>query len=393
VNRAATLLIAAAAMLFFTGTAHQNIEAFQGALEKLAENNHLPGFSAAIVMDQELLWSDGFGYADLENKVAAGPDTPYRLASLSKPFAAVILLQLVEEKKLDLGSLMRNFAILPWFESGGGNWAHYPARYAAQPITVRHVLSHTSQSNPPGDSYQYSGNVFGDLTWVIEDVTKSSYPQVLLERILQPLNMTRSLPGQMAPRRQDVARAIARPYGLTDGKPVPAHYPGFGLDPDVDVKPWNLNPAYRLPRETQDSRRKLLGKAFTPLYSGQTASGVISTVRDLARFDVALDRNKLVSERSRREMFAAARSSMGKVLPYGLGWFVEEWNGNSLVWHYGWFPPTVSALYLKVPDRNLTFLLLSNCDGLSAGMPWTARGVRASPYARLFLDHFVFPKR
>jgi CubicO group peptidase (beta-lactamase class C family) len=387
------LWIATAAMLFCTGSAHQDIEAFQGALERLAENNNLPGYSAAIVRDQELAWAVGFGYADLENGEAAGPDTPYRLASVSKPFAAVILLQLVEEKKLDLGALMRSFAILPWFEPGGGDWAHYPARYAAQPITVRHVLSHTSQSDPPGDSYRYNGNIFGDLTWVIEDVTKSSYPQVLLERILQPLHMTRSLPGQLAPWGQDVARAIARPYRLSGGKPVPAAYPGFGLDPDVDAKPWGLDPAYRLPRETQESRRKLLGQAFTPLYSGQTASGVISTVRDLAKFDIALDRNRLIGERSREELFTAARSSTGEVLPYGLGWFVEEWNGNRLVWHYGWFPPTVSALYLKVPDRNLTFLLLSNCDGLSAGMPWTARGVRASPYARLFLDHFVYPKR
>jgi hypothetical protein len=65
--------------------------------------------------------------------------------------------------------------------------------------------------------------------------------------------------------------------------------------------------------------------------------------------------------------------------------------GIRIVWHYGWFPPTVSALYLKVPEKKLTFLLLSNCDGLSAGMAWTAEGIRASPYARLFLEHFVSP--
>jgi len=49
-----------------------------------------------------LLWAKGFGYADLENKVEAAPDTPYHLASVTKPFAAIIM-QLVEEGALDLG--------------------------------------------------------------------------------------------------------------------------------------------------------------------------------------------------------------------------------------------------------------------------------------------------
>lgn len=92
---------------------------------------------------------------------------------------------------------------------------------------------------------------------------------------------------------------------------------------------------------------------------------------------------------TRERMFTPSRSSKGERLPYGLGWFVEDVEGTRLIWHYGWYPPTVSAFYLKVPEQRLTFLLLSNCDRLSAGMPWTAEGVRASPYARLFLERFV----
>ncbi len=56
--------------------------------------------------------------------------------------------------------------------------------------------------------------------------------------------------------------------------------------------------------------------------------------------------------------------------------------------HYG-SEPSVSALYLKVPERGLTLLLLSNSNGLSAGMAWSDLGIHASPYARLFLEHFV----
>lgn len=366
-----------------------DIETFRDALKELVESHHLPGLSAAIVRDGRLVWSEGFGFADLEGKIPARPDTPYRLASLSKPFASVILMQLVEAGQLNLDAPMSDFAIHPWFAPGGGSWAHYPSRYTENPITVRHVLTHTSESTPPGEAYNYSGNIFGDLTWVIEDVTRVSYPRVVQSRILDPVKMTRSLPGQIAPWGQNVARAIAKPYALQDTQPVPGTYPGFGLDPDVDVTPWHLDPAYRLPRDTQAARARFLGEAFTPLYSAKTAAGLLATVDDLARFDIALDGGKLVSEESRRQMFTAARTSSGEVLPYGLGWFVEEWNGKKLVWHFGWFPPTISALYVKVPEKHVTFIALSNCDGLSAGVSWSAGGVRASPFARLFLDSFA----
>ena len=101
------------------------LPAFEAALASLAQKNHLPGLSAAIVQDQTLIWSQGFGFADLERKIPAAPDTPYRLASVTKPFAAVLIMQLVEKgataKKggLALDTPMREFAIHPWFEPGG----------------------------------------------------------------------------------------------------------------------------------------------------------------------------------------------------------------------------------------------------------------------------------
>jgi CubicO group peptidase (beta-lactamase class C family) len=398
--RPVTAFLITAGVVLFAGVRHvdaesvasgnnPNVKAFVEELRALAGEHHLPGLSAALVRQGEVIWSGGFGLADIENGVPAGADTPYRLASLSKPFAAVILMQLVEEKRLDLDAMMRDFTIHSWFEPGGGSWAHYPSRYTENDITVRHVLTHTSQSQPPGDAYNYSGNIFADLTWVIESVTGLPYPTVVEKRILEPLGMTRSSPGHLMPSRQDVVRAIAKPYAVKDGEPSPGTYPGFGLDPDVDVSPWHLDPAYRLPVSSREARHRLLGDSYTPLYSLQTAAGMIATVEDIARFDIALDSGKLISEASRHRMFTAARTSSGSVLPYGLGWFVEDHGGTAIVWHYGWFPPTVSALLVKVPDKELTLILLSNSDGLSADVSWSALGVRASPFARVFLEHFV----
>ena len=75
------------------------------------------------------------------------------------------------------------------------------------------------------------------------------------------------------------------------------------------------------------------------------------------------------------------------MLPYGLGWFVQMYGTTKVIWHYGLWPQ-FSALYVKVPDRNLTLLLLANSDGLS-NSPLADGDVTVSPFARAFLGIFV----
>ena len=75
---------------------------FERQLEGLRQRLHIPGMSAAIVKDRKVVWAKGFGQADLEKKVPATPETNYRIASLTKTFASVLLLQLVEQGKLNL---------------------------------------------------------------------------------------------------------------------------------------------------------------------------------------------------------------------------------------------------------------------------------------------------
>ena len=104
----------------------------------------------------------------------------------------------------------------------------------------------------------------------------------------------------------------------------------------------------------------------------RTRGGMISTVLDLAKFDVAMDRNRIVSEASKEAMFTPTISSSGRTLPYGMGWFVQEDEGTKLVWHYGWAPHAYSSLYLKVPEKGVTLILLANSDGAMDDRPPTA---------------------
>jgi hypothetical protein len=112
-------------------------------------------------------------------------------------------------------------------------------------------------------------------------------------------------------------------------------------------------------------------------------------VRDLARFDAALDDRVLLRGESLSLAWTNTVSSAGTTMPFGLGWFVQSYNGVRIVWHFGLLPDSYSSLVLKVPDRNLTLILLANSDGLSAGFSLADGDVTSSLFARMFLRLFV----
>ena len=124
---------------------------FAASLETVRQTLKIPGMSVAVVQDQEILFAQGFGYADLENQVPATPETPYGLASVTKPIAAVIIMQLVEQGLVDLDT--------PVFQ--------YGVNLFGKNVTVRHLLTHTSEGLP-GTKHDYNGSRFGTLSGVIE---------------------------------------------------------------------------------------------------------------------------------------------------------------------------------------------------------------------------------
>ena len=94
-----------------------------------------PGLAIGIVHDQELVWARGFGYADVDNQVAATAATRYRIASITKLFTSTAILMLRDAGKLQLDDPIDRH--LPWFNIG----QRYPD---APSITIRHLLTHTS---------------------------------------------------------------------------------------------------------------------------------------------------------------------------------------------------------------------------------------------------------
>src|SRR5688572_23473352 len=157
----------------------QRIALFARYVDPLRAQLDIPGVSAAVVFAGRIVWEGGFGYADVERRIAATADTPYRIASITKTFASTLLLQCVERGTLHLDQPMRDFGVT------------VPDAAA----TVRHVLAMASDA-PTGSRYRYDGDRFATLTAVVEACTRTSFRQALRVEILDRLAMFDSVPGQ-----------------------------------------------------------------------------------------------------------------------------------------------------------------------------------------------------
>ena len=124
-----------------------------------------------------------------------------------------------------------------------------------------------------------------------------------------------------------------------------------------------------------------------PLDYFSAASGLISTVVDLAKYDVAIDRDQVYSREAKRQVWTPMQSPTGERFPYGFGWFVWELPSRApMPWHYGYYTDASSALLLKVPDRQLSLILLASSDRASSPFGLGSGDPARSPFVTAFLD-------
>jgi CubicO group peptidase (beta-lactamase class C family) len=310
-------------------------------LESLRQQAAIPGMSAAVVQGGRVIWEKGFGFQDVERLIRAQPDTPYPVTDLSQTFAATVLLR----QCVELGNLEVSDKVRRWV-------SQYPDRE----ITVGQVLTHASTG-----SYKYDPSRFQDLGGVVDQCANGKYPVKLTGEVLERFGMRMTVPGEDLVNPSPESRKIHSPEDL-------ARY------------------ASVLARVATPYRVDSSGRPTVTTYAGQpltTSSGVVSTVQDLARFDGSL--TVLLDQDTRNAAWNRAASS----LPTGLGWFVQTYNNKNLVWHFGIAKDAYSSLILKVPEKDLTFILLANSDGLSAPYSLEKGDVTKSLFATVFLKLFV----
>jgi CubicO group peptidase (beta-lactamase class C family) len=304
----------------------KRLERFEKQVDDLRARLKIPGLSAVVLKDQKVVWSKGFGFADLENRIPATPDTLFHLASVTKTFAATLIMQLVEQGKLDLDEPM----------------SHYSTDFKDDSVRIKHLLSHTS-SGTPGERFRYDGNRYDYLTAVIEKKTGKRFGEVVVETFFDPLGMSNSVPyhhivvdadkwtaslGQEhLDRYKKSLETLAQPYGYYgNGEIIHTTYP-------------------------------------SPDFIG-AAAGLLSTVRDMAKYDIALDEHAFIKKETQEQAWTPFVSNGGKPLPYGLGWFVMNHHGTRLIWHTGDWGSGFSAYLFKVPEKNLSLIMLANSEAL-----------------------------
>lgn len=341
---ASTLTSAQQPAVFTPGGTLPVLDAY---LESLRQQAGIPGLSAAVVKDGAVIWEKGYGFQNTTTRERATPDTPYLVGDMSETLAAVLLLQCVELRRVGLDEPFATYGLA-----------------APEPeATLRGLLSHAS---PPGvkEPFTYSPDRYAHLTALMEWCAPQPYRKSVAHRLLNRLAMKDSVPGT----------------DLSDpALPLPE-----GLFAPEDLERYRavlqrIAVPYKVTGRSRAERTEL------PIVPMNASGGLVSTVRDLALLDSSLDSGLLLQPETLAAAWNPAAERNGLPSPMGLGWFVQFYRGERVVWHFGSVPNAYSSLILKLPARNITFILLANSDGLSVPFQLPAGDVTRSVFATLFL--------
>jgi CubicO group peptidase (beta-lactamase class C family) len=315
-----------------------SFERARAEIQKQLAEQHVPSIAIAVVRDGRILWEEGFGWADKENRVPATENTMFSLASVSKPITATALMILVERQAIDLDRPINDYLGEAKLRARVGN---------ARNATVRRVANHSSGLpahwqyffvdepskpppidetirrygnliTPPAERYAYSNLGYAVLGYVISHVSKRSFPDFLREEVFLPLGM---------------------------------NHTAVGIDP-------NLKNYYAV-------RYGVKGEPL-PFYVTDTpgSSAVFASAHDLALFAMfhlksrVPDQKPILTNQSIDEM-QQPTSQESESSGYGIGWSVVKAGTDRHVQHGGEMPGVLTSLYM-VPSKRVAITLLAN---------------------------------
>jgi CubicO group peptidase (beta-lactamase class C family) len=322
---------------------------FERYIDSLRQQTGIPGLSALVLRNAQIDWERGFGQQDIERNILAAPDTPYAIGDLTQTVSAVLLAMCAEQGQLNIDDPLSRWV------------TDFPNPTA----TVRQVLAHASDS-ATGGAYKYDEARYAALTSVVQGCSGKPFRVDVADAVLERLGMAVSVPGQDLGFPGSVFRELFEAPRLDRYQAVVAR----------------MAVPYRVDRGGRAVRSDYQPRGLT------TADGLVSTVRDLARFDAAMDDGVLLKADTLSVAWSPANFS-GTALPTGLGWFVQNYNGERIIWHFSHVSDAYSGLILKMPARQLTLILLANSDGLTTGANLEQGDVTTSPFVKIFLRLFA----
>ncbi|MHB9028107.1 MAG: serine hydrolase domain-containing protein [Candidatus Latescibacterota bacterium] len=291
-----------------------------------------PGIAVGIVYDNDLIYAKGFGYADVEKKIPCTPNTIFRIASHSKMFTSIALMQLRDQGKLDLDDPVKKH--LPWFTIQNT----FPD---APPVTIRHLLTHTSglpreagsaywldfdfpakaqiverlanlqTVYPPDTRWKYSNLALALAGEIVVAVSGQSYEDYVTKNTLEPLNM------------QDAS--VVFPAGKKDRLAT-----GYG-------------------RRMPDGTRAVL--PFVDAKGMAAATGLSCTVTDMAKFIswqfrlTGSNKTEVLKASTLREMHHPQWVEPDWKSGWGIGFSILHGTERDLVGHGGGYPGYRTSTY------------------------------------------------
>ncbi len=348
--RPALVALAIAVLQLFRGvppTTDQVFRVFGEYLDSLRSQAGIPSLSAVVVGSDDIVWEQAFGYQDLEQLVGARTDTPFHVNGLTEMFTATLVLRCSELGRLSLNDRIGRF----------------DPNSADADLTIRQILTHTIET-ADGAAFSYHPERYASLVQPIQQCTGDNTFRESLANLLGRLGMIASVPGA------DAVELVPPAPGAPD-PPTLARY--------TDVLDRLATP-YAVDSDRHAVRSQSTSTTLTP------TDGLITTALDIARFDLALKQDGvLLQQQTLDDAWQPARGPKGAPLPHGMGWFVQTFNGQTVVWQFGLMRNGYSALYISLPARKITLVLLANSDTLGRPAALPAGDVGVSPFAALFL--------
>jgi CubicO group peptidase (beta-lactamase class C family) len=331
---------------------------FGGRVDALAHkmlSRPVAGISVAIARDGQVVFTRGYGMANLDHSVAVAPDTVFHIASISKNILTAVVLQLVDEGKLKLDDDITKY--VPEAPTHGHT------------VTVRQLLNHTSgiysftslpeaeanerldlnheqvlalfKDKPfdfePGTAWRYDNSGFYLAGMIVERVTKQEYGAYVREHLFSPLGM--------------------KSAQMCDARMVVPHL-ASGYDRDKGA---------------------LVNAAFMSWKLPFAAGAICATATDIVKWQAALDAGRVLSPSSLKLMRTPTRLADGTLIDYGLGTRLGDLEGHRVLGHTGGGGGFAAALE-SFPDDDLTVVVLVN-TGNGATLPLSL----AANIARLML--------
>ena len=321
--------------------------------------------SYAIVKDGRIVAAEGFGWQDHDAEEPTTPDTSYLVASITKTFTGATLLAMDADGIIDLDD---DFTTLSdWDERcewlatsgnifGGGKALDDgytpPEIDCSAKIALRNVLQ-MRVLGKPGSNFLYNPIVFGRLANWVEEKTGKPFDHWVRRYVIDKAGLKNIAAGWRDAHGGDALRLLAPP---------------FRYAPEDDDK---------------------LAPSTLPNPEMNASSGIIASAVELARYSIALDDGRILSPELRETMWTPPMETGGRSASYAYGWWVQDWRGQKLVWHGGWWPDAYAGFLLKVPAKGLTLVAVGNTDGLHWGNRLQVAEIEKSPLALKFLETFA----